>query len=167
MGTRACCLALILLLPALGFVAFAAAKPDPETTVCTFEDANQISARYIPTTTDKDKLQSGKVWTPGGSPILLFTSTATSFGTSTVPVGAFSLYVIPAKDRWTLIVNKNVNPAAKYDEHQDIARAPMELGQLGEPAKELQLAFVRVASKECNLRIYFGKDGAWAEFKEK
>ena len=167
MGMRACCLALILLLPALGFVAFAAAKPDPETTVCTFEDRNQISARYIPITTDKDKLQSGKVWTPGGSPILLFTSTETSFGTSTVPVGAFSLYVIPAKDRWTLIVNKNVNPEAKYDEHQDIARAPMELGQLGEPAKELQLAFVHVASKECNLRFYFGKDGAWAEFKEK
>jgi Protein of unknown function (DUF2911) len=167
MGTRACWLAVVLLLPALGFVAFAAAKPDPETTVCTFEDGNQISARYIPTTTDKDKLQNGKVWTPGGSPILLFTSTETTFGSSTVPVGAFSLYVIPAKDRWTMIVNKNVNPEAKYDEHQDLARAPMELGQVGEPAKELQLAFVRVASKECNLRIYFGKDGAWAEFKEK
>ena len=167
MRTRACCFALIFSLLAFGLSAFAAAKPDPETTTCTFEDGNEISARYTPTTTDKEKLQSGKIWTPGGSPIVLFTTTETTVASSTIPVGAFSLYVIPAKDRWTLIVNRNVNAESKYDERQDLARAPMELGQLGEPAKQLQLAFVHVAPKECNLRIYFGKDGAWAEFKEK
>jgi Protein of unknown function (DUF2911) len=167
MRTRAHGLALIFSLFALRLLAFGAAKPDPETAVCTFEDGNEISVRYTPTTTDKEKLQSGKIWTPGGSPTLLFTSTETTLADTTLPVGAFRLYLIPAKDRWTLIVNKNVSPETKYDEHQDIARSPMELGQLGEPAKELQLAFVRVASKECNLRIYFGNDGAWAEFREK
>jgi Protein of unknown function (DUF2911) len=167
MRTRACCLVLIFSLLALGLLVFAATKPDPETTACSFDDGNEINVRYTPTTTDKEKLQSGRIWTPGGSPMFLFTSTETTLANSTLPVGAFSLYVIPGKDRWTLIVNKNVNPEAKYDEHQDLVRSPMALGQLGEPAKELQLAFVHVAPKECNLRIYFGRDGAWAEFKEK
>jgi Protein of unknown function (DUF2911) len=161
------CLILIFSLFAPGLLAFSATKPDPETTSCSLEDGNEISVRYTPTTTDKEKLQSGKIWTPGGSPMFLFTSTETTLAGTNLPVGAFSLYVIPAKDHWTLIVNKNVNPEAKYDEHQDLARSAMELGQLGEPARELQLAFVRVAPKECNLRIYFGKDGGWAEFKEK
>jgi hypothetical protein len=161
------CLVLIFSLFACGLPALPATKPDPETTTCSFEDGNEINVRYTPTTTDKEKLQSGKIWPPGGSPMFLFTSTETTLNGATLHVGAFSLYVIPAKEHWTLVVNKNVNPEAKYDEHQDLARSPMELGQLGEPAKELQLAFVRVAPKECNLRIYFGKDGAWAEFKEK
>ena len=65
------------------------------------------------------------------------------------------------------MVNKNVNAGSKYDERQDIARAPMEMGQLGEPTSTLELSFGRMGRKHCSLRVYFGKTGGWAEFLEK
>ena len=86
---------------------------------------------------------------------------------SQIPAGAFSLYLIPQKDRWILVVNKNVNAGSKYDERQDIARAPMQMGQLGEPTSTLEVSFGRMGPRDCSLRVYFGKTGGWAEFLEK
>jgi hypothetical protein len=142
-------------------------KQEAATTTCTFEDGTEISVRYIPVETNKEKIQNGKVWAPGGSPMVLFTPAALTLEKSQIPAGAFSLYLIPQKDRWTLVVNKNVSAGSRYDERQDIARAVMEMGQLGEPTSTLELAFGRMGPKHCSLRVYFGKTGGWAEFLEK
>jgi len=142
-------------------------KQEAATTTCTFEDGTEISVRYIPVETNKEKIQNGKVWAPGGSPIVLFTPAALTLEKSQIPAGAFSLYLIPQRDRWTLVVNKNVSAGSRYDERQDIARAAMEMGQLGEPTSTLELAFGRMGPKHCSLRVYFGKTGGWAEFLEK
>ncbi len=142
-------------------------KQEDATTTCTFEDGAEISVRYVPVESNKEKIQNGKVWAPGGSPMVLFTPAALTLEKSQIPAGAFSLYLIPQKDRWILVVNKNVNAGSKYDERQDIARAPMEMGQLGEPTSTLELSFGRMGRKHCSLRVYFGKTGGWAEFLEK
>ncbi|HEV2731588.1 MAG TPA: DUF2911 domain-containing protein [Terriglobales bacterium] len=142
-------------------------KQEAATTTCTFEDGTEISVRYIPVETSKAKIQNGKVWAPGGSPMVLFTPAALTLEKSQIPAGAFSLYLIPQKDRWTLVVNKNVSAGSRYDERQDIARAAMEMGQLGEPTSTLELSFGRMGPKHCSLRVYFGKTGGWAEFLEK
>ena len=96
----------------------------------------------------------------------LFTQAALSVGTSEIPIGAYSMYIIPDKKDWILIVNKNVSAARDYYEYEDLARIRMPLGQLSEPQKEVDLFFGHVAPKQCNLRIYYGQSGAWAEFKE-
>jgi len=93
----------------------------------------------------------------------LFTEAPLSFGGTTIPVGAYTVYPIPAKDKWTLAVNKNVTAGAAYDEKQDIARAPMETDQIGQPSNELEVAFAHVGEK-CTLRIYFGKAASFAPF---
>jgi Protein of unknown function (DUF2911) len=142
-------------------------KQEAATTACTFEDETEISVRYSPVETNKEKIQNGKVWAPGGSPMVLFTPAALTLEKSQIPAGAFSLYLIPQKDRWTLVVNKNVSAGSRYDERQDIARASMEMGQLGEPTSTLELSFGRMGPKHCSLRVYFGKIGGWAEFLEK
>ena len=142
-------------------------KQEAATTTCTFEDGTEISVRYIPVETNKEKIQNGKVWAPGGSPMVLFTPAALTLEKSQIPAGAFSLYLIPQRDRWTLVVNKNVSAGSRYDERQDIARAAMEMGQLGEPTSTLELSFGRMGPKHCSLRVYFGKTGGWAEFLEK
>ena len=142
-------------------------KQEDATTTCTFEDGAEISVRYIPVGSNKEKNQNGKVWAPGGSPMVLFTPAALTLEKSQIPAGAFSLYLIPQKDRWILVVNKNVRAGSKYDERQDIVRAPMEMGQLGEPTSTLELSFGRMGPKHCSLRVYFGKTGGWAEFLEK
>jgi hypothetical protein len=43
----------------------------------------------------------------------------------------------------------------------------MELGEVETPPKELQVSFAHVAPKTCSIRLYYGKTGAFTEFKEK
>jgi hypothetical protein len=101
------------------------------------------------------------------SPITLFTATALTLNNSPIPTGAYSIYVIPNKKDWTLIVNKNVTAGAPYDEKLDVARAPMELGEVDSPPKQLEASFAHTAPKACSIRLYYGKIGAFAEFNEK
>ncbi len=141
-----------------------AQQAEPSSTAsCNLDDGRQVYIRYNPVTAKNDKLSNGKPWTPGGMPMTLFTEAQLTFGGSTIPVGAYTVYPIPAKDKWTLAVNKNVTPGATYDEKQDIARAAIETDQVSENAAELEVAFAHVGDK-CTLRIYIGKSASFAPF---
>ncbi len=142
-----------------------AQSANSSTATCTLDDGRQVRINYTPVTA-KDKTPNGKPWSPGGAPMTLFTETALTFGNSTIPVGAYSVYPIPGKDKWSLAVNKNVTPGAAYDEKQDIARASIETDPLTETAAALEVAFAHYGSK-CTLRIYFGKTATFADFTAK
>jgi hypothetical protein len=133
------------------------------TASCNLDDGRQVYIRYNPVTAKNDRLPNGKPWKPGGAPMTLFTEAQLTFGGATIPIGAYSVYPIPAKDKWTLAVNKNVTAGSAYDEKEDIARAPIETDQVSEPASELEVAFAHVGDK-CTLRIYFGKSATFAPF---
>ena len=138
------------------------------TAVCDFEDGQEVSVRYKNTVASaKDEPHNGKVWLPAGSPMTLFTNVAVTLNHSAIAPGAYSLYVIPNRKEWTLIVNRNVTAGAQYDEKQDVARSPMDLGEIDSPPKQLQVSFAHVAPKQCSIRLYYGKVGAFAEFLEK
>lgn len=143
---------------------FAQQSNEPSSTAsCNLDDGRQVYIRYNPVTAKTDKVANGKPWTPGGAPMTLFTEAQLSFGGATIPIGAYTVYPIPAKDKWTLAVNKNVTVGAVYDEKQNIARAPMETDQVSQPSEALEVAFAHVGEK-CTLRIYFGKSASFAPF---
>jgi len=142
---------------------FAQQAAPSSTASCNLDDGRQVYIRYNPVASKNDKLANGKPWTPGGAPMTLFTEAQLSFGGATIPVGAYSVYPIPAKDKWTLAVNKNVTSGAPYDEKQDVARAAMETDQVSQPSSELEVAFAHVGEK-CTLRIYYGKSASFAPF---
>jgi hypothetical protein len=96
----------------------------------------------------------------------LFSEAQLSLGSSTIPIGAYAVYVIPAKDHWTLVVSKNVTPGAAYDQKDDIARSAMETAQVDEPSQALEVAFAHVGMR-CTLRIYMGKTASFADFTAK
>ena len=155
-------LLLISVLPS----AFAQQTASEPTAFCTFQDGKEISVRYGKiASVRKTALSMGKLWTPGEKPMLLFTQTTLTVGNSTIPMGAYSMYFIPGKEHWTLVINKSVKPG-EYNPQQDLVRAPMDVGQVSE-AQPPSLAFGHVAPKQCNLRVYEGKTGTWAEFREK
>ena len=160
---------MLVLLLAVNLNATAQQKTDPPqtaTAVCTFQDGNEISVRYPDIPTPKRDLRSGEVWPPSTSPIFLFTSAEVTIGNTAIPRGAFSMYILPEKNKWTLVVNKGVSPGAAYQPQQDVARQAMDTAQLPE-AQKLEIVFAQSA-KQCNLRIYYAKTGAFgAEFKEK
>ena len=141
---------------------------DSESTICAFEDGRQITARYTPVPTAKaEGPPVGKVLSPGGSAMTFFTETDLVLGQTTIPTGAYTMYVLPAKKEWTLIVSKNTAVDAKYDDKQDLARAAMEIGQLSNPAEKLSLYFGHTGQKKCEINIDYGKTRGWVTFQEK
>lgn len=136
------------------------------TTTCNLDDGRQVYVRYIAVPSNKEKVSNGKPFTPGGTPMTLFTEAQLTLGSSMIPIGAYTLYPFPARGNWTLVVNKNVTPGAAYDEKQDIARAPMETAQVEQPSDTLEVAFAHVGAR-CTLRIYIGKSASFADFLAK
>ena len=133
---------------------------------CNLDDGRQVRINYTPVTAKNDKPPYGRPWAPGGAPMTLFTEAPLSFGSSTIPVGAYTVYPIPGKDKWSLAVNKNVTAGAAYDEKQDIARAAIETDPVPQPAEALEVAFAHVGPR-CTLRIYFNKTATFADFTAK
>jgi len=151
-------------------VCIAEAQSNPNSTptaFCSFQDGKQITVRYANETSTGRDLPPGKEWTPGGQPMLLFTQAPLSADNTDIPVGAYSMYIVRERNDWTLVVNKNVSSASKYDKHLDVVRMGMLMAQLSEPQKEFTVAFGHTDPKQCNMRIYYGRSGTWAEFKEK
>src|SRR5438270_13229195 len=104
-------------------------------TYCNFEDGNQVTIQYNPTV--KEEPHNGRVWSPG---VTLFVQTPLTLGGSQIPLGAYSLHFIPDKKNWTMIVNRDVAAGSTYNPAQDVARGPMDVGEIPEPTKELQLS---------------------------
>jgi hypothetical protein len=144
----------------------AAQSGSQSTTTCNLDDGRQVYVRYNAISSKSEKVANGKPWSPGGAPMTLFTEAPLTLGSSSIPLGAYSLYPIPARDHWTLVVNKNVTPGTAYDEKQDIARAPMETAQVDTASEALEVAFAHVGAR-CTLRIYVGKTASFADFTAK
>ena len=147
------------------YVAAQAGGAPTSSTTCNLEDGRQVQVRYNPVS-NKEKPANGKPWSPGGAPMTLFTEAQLVLGSSVIPIGAYTVYPIPAKDHWTLVVNKNVTSGAAYDEKQDIARTAMETAQVDQASEALEVAFAHVGAR-CTLRIYSGKSASFADFTAK
>jgi len=143
------------------------ASTNNDSALCTFQDGKELSVLYTDEATTGQELPAGKLWTPGKTPMLLFTQAVLTVGNSEVPIGAYSMYLIPQKDSWTLVLNKNVTAGSKYDEHQDLLRLSMQIGQADQSDKQFRVLFGHLSPKVCSLRMYFGKTGSWLEFQEK
>jgi Protein of unknown function (DUF2911) len=168
---RAPAICILILGQLLVAVVVFAQQPDANansaTAFCDFDDNQELSVRYNTVVSSKDEPHNGKVWIPGGSPLTLFVGAPVTFNNTPIPVGAYSIFVIPNRKDWTFIVNKNVTPGAAYDQAQDVARGSMELGEVDSPPGQLQISFAHVGAKQCSIRLYYGKIGAFAEFVEK
>ena len=142
----------------------AAQTASEQSTSCRFDDGKALTIRYLQPPKGKNP-PFGSVWAPAGRPMNLFTETPLMVGNAKLPVGAYSLYLIPGQQRWELVVNKNVS-GTEYDATADIVKLPLDSGDLSTPKPRLELVFGHVAPEQCTLRIYFQKSGMWAEFHE-
>jgi hypothetical protein len=146
------------------FASFCSAQQQPSsTTSCYLDDGRQVYIRYNAVSAKGEKISNGKPWAPGGTPMTLFTEAPLAFGGSTIPVGAYTVYPFPARDKWTLAINKNVSAGAAYDEKQDVARAQVETDQLPSSSDMVEIAFAHYGSK-CTLRIVAGKTATFSDF---
>jgi hypothetical protein len=165
-------LAVCFVLITQSFLAAAIEQEDPNdpiaTIYCDFADGKEITVQYNSSAmSEKDQPRNGKVWLPGGSPMTLFTQVPVILNHVELAVGAYSMYVVPNKKDWILIVSKNVTNPKTYDEKQDLVRAPMEIGGVDSPPKRLQASFAHIAPKQCSIRLYYETTGAFVDFNQK
>ncbi|MGC2112525.1 MAG: DUF2911 domain-containing protein, partial [Candidatus Korobacteraceae bacterium] len=142
----------------LCIVPAAFAQGATSTATCNFDEDKQIVLDYQRVQVNLKKPLSaqvpfGKVWAPGGKPMTLFTNTPVEIHARMLPVGAYTLFVIPGAKQWTLIVSKSTDTTGAYDEAQDLVRAPMDSGELPSPESEFSAAFEHVGPGECNIRL--------------
>ena len=101
----------------------------------------------------------GKVWRLGAneSTEIRFFKPAT-IGGKTIPAGTYSMFAIPEKDQWTIIINKQTDRwgAYTYDESKDVARIKVPVKQLTTAVEALAITFTASASG-ANLNIGWDK----------
>jgi Protein of unknown function (DUF2911) len=152
--------------------AFAQSTSATASATCNFDEQKQLMLEYQPVKVSLKKPLStqvalGKVWAPGGKPMTLFTNTPVAIGSRMLPIGAYTMFVLPTAKHWTLIVSKSTDTSGAYDEQQDLVRVPMDSGELPNPEDELSVSFGHVASGQCNLRIDLEKYGHFTAIQEK
>ncbi len=86
----------------------------------------------------------GTVWRTGADEAtLLITQKALTFGETTIPAGAYSLFTLPSEDGGAkLIVSKQLGEwgAYAYDEKQDLVRVDLKKETLSVPVDEFTMA---------------------------
>jgi hypothetical protein len=97
----------------------------------------------------------------------LFSNTKVQIGSRILPMGAYTMFVIPAAKQWTLVVSKSTDMSGAYKEEQDLTRVPMESGELPSPEAALNVSLGHTAASQCTLRLDLGKDGHFAAFEKR
>ena len=97
----------------------------------------------------------GKVWRTGANEATTFVTTADLMvGGQHVPAGKYTIFTIPNKDKWTLIISKKTGewgiPYPGAD--SDLVRADMNASATSTPVENFTIAFDKGA-KDCTLRI--------------
>ncbi len=173
---HACVLALVCFLGSCFAFGQNARATDPgsATATCDLSDQQQLAVQYQPLIVakkDQDnflghQVPYGKIWEPGKQPLTLFTNSPLTIAGTTVPVGAYTMYLIPNKKAWTLVVSKNTNTSAAYDEGLDLVRAPMQVGILTSPESKFNVSWEHTGPNECTLRVDIADVGAWVPFQQ-
>lgn len=93
--------------------------------------------------------QFGKVWRTGANenteirfyrPVVI--------GSKKIKAGTYSLFVIPNKDKWTVIINKQTDKwgAFTYDANLDVVRTDVDVKALDKPLEVLSITFTTQAT---------------------
>ncbi|HVT45079.1 MAG TPA: DUF2911 domain-containing protein [Thermoanaerobaculia bacterium] len=94
-----------------------------------------------------------KVWRTGANaPTTLTTDTDLTLGTVVLPKGSYSLFTIPGKNGWTLIVN-SVTDRPRHDPESDVGRTEMTVRTLEVPVETLTLSIEDQSDNSGVLRI--------------
>jgi hypothetical protein len=98
----------------------------------------------------------GQVWRTGANAATTINfSEKVLMGGHNVPAGSYSLFTIPDKDVWTIILNKTVKQwgAYSYKEADDFLRFQVKPVHLDEKRETFTIQFTSVTTKSCDLHL--------------
>jgi len=146
----------------LSLAAFAAAqKPSPAASAsCDLGAGKTVKTDYSSPRMKGRKIYGdlvpfGQVWRTGANEATTFVASSDIIvGGKTVPAGSYTIFTVPAADKWTLIVNKKTGEWGipyKY-ESDELARVDMKVSKLPSPVENFTIAYGKSASG-CTLQI--------------
>src|ERR1700733_7133037 len=91
----------------------------------------------------------GEVWRTGANEATTFvTSADVTVGGKTVPAGSYTIFTVPAADKWTLIINKTTGEWGipyKY-EKDELAKVDMKVSKLDSPVENFTITYEKSGS---------------------
>ena len=103
------------------------------------------------------------VWRTGAnSATTLKTETDLKIGSATVPAGTYTLYTLPSKTTWKLIINKQTGQwGTQYDKSQDLARIDMQKNTLPQPQEKMSISFENTHGNTAQLHVRWDTTDVW------
>jgi len=138
-----------------------AARPSPAAKAsCVLADGKTITVDYSSPRAKGRKIYGGlvpygEVWRTGANEATTFVTTAeVMVGGTHVPAGSYTIFTIPNKDKWTLVISKKTGEwGTNYPgPANDLARIEMKASALPAAAENFTIAFDKT-SGGCTLRI--------------
>ena len=138
-----------------------AAKPSPAAkATCTLADGKTITVDYSSPRAKGRKIFGGlvpygEVWRTGANEATTFVTTAdVMVGGTHVPAGSYTIFTIPNKDKWTLVISKKTGEwGTDYPgPGNDLARIEMKASALPAAFENFTIAFDKTPGG-CVLRM--------------
>ena len=138
-----------------------AARPSPAAkATCALADGKTITVDYSSPRAKGRKIFGGlvpygDVWRTGANEATTFVTTAdVMIGGTHVPAGSYTIFTIPNKDKWTLIISKKTGEwGTDYPSpRNDLARIEMKASALPAAVENFTIAFDK-SSGGCTLRM--------------
>ncbi len=151
----------------VGLVALKAAQQDkskrpspPASAQCSLADGKSITVDYSSPRAKGRKIFGGlvpygEVWRAGANEATTFVTTADLMvGGTHVPAGSYTLFAVPTKDKWTLVISKKTGEwGIPYPGvASDLARIDMKASTLPSVVENFTIAFDKNGSG-CTLRM--------------
>src|SRR6267143_1585277 len=136
-----------------------AARPSPAAKAsCALADGKSITVDYSSPRAKGRKIFGGlvpygEVWRAGANEATTFvTTTDVMVGGTHVPAGSYTIFAIPNKDKWTLVISKKTGEwgTAYPGPSEDLARIDMKVSALPAAVENFTIAFGK-APKGCPL----------------
>ncbi|HZP18117.1 MAG TPA: DUF2911 domain-containing protein [Terriglobales bacterium] len=150
-------------------------RPSPPAQAqCKFADGKTITVDYSSPRMKGRKIFGelvpyNEVWRTGANEATSFVTTANLMVEGKdVPAGSYTIFTLPAPDKWTLIINKHTNMWGipyKY-ESEELARVPMQVSKTPGPVENFTISFDR-AGGACTMQLSWENTQASAKFTEK
>lgn len=108
-------------------------------------------------------------WRTGANEATSFVTDADLvIGDSVLPKGEYTLYTLPAENKWTLMINKETGQwGTVYHPEYDLLRLPLKKRMLKESVEKLKITLEKVNSTAGVLKIAWETTEVWIDFKLK
>lgn len=108
----------------------------------------------------------GEVWCAGANDATTLTTEADlEIAGLKVPKGSYTLWTVPEKAEWTLIVNKQTGQwHTEYNENRDLGRVKIGVKSLPSPVERFRIELTSSGSNKGILSLIWENTEAWAPF---